>query len=75
MVVAVEHTPWNLEVVGSNPAGCWAFCSSFYLILFSFTSGVSLIKSLKEVQLYLSVAKEIRKNGCHAELPGAKQAQ
>ena len=22
---AVEHTPRNREVVGSNPAGCWAF--------------------------------------------------
>ena len=22
---AVEHTPHDKEVVGSNPAGCWAF--------------------------------------------------
>ena len=25
---AVERTPHNIEVVGSNPAGCWAFFSS-----------------------------------------------
>ena len=40
---AVEHTPRHLEVVGSNPVGCWFF-SSFHLFLPSFTSGVSLIR-------------------------------
>ena len=36
---AVEHTPHDREVVGSNPAGYWAFSSLFYLI-----SRVSLIQ-------------------------------
>ena len=27
-ITAVEHTPHDREVVGSNPAGCWAFFSS-----------------------------------------------
>ena len=42
----VEHTPRDLEVVGLNPTGCWAFYSSFLLL--SFTSGVSIIRSLKK---------------------------
>ena len=45
-VVAVEHTPRDREVAGSNPAGCWAlFFSLFYRI-----SGVSLIRFLVVVQ-------------------------
>ena len=41
---AVEHTSHDSEVVGSNPAGCWAF-SLLHLIC-----SVSLIRSLKEMQ-------------------------
>ena len=41
---AVEHTPRDREVEGSDPAGCWA-CSPLYLI-----SSVSLIRSLMGVQ-------------------------
>ena len=41
----VEHTPRNLEVVGLNPAGNWAFFFFFYLFLLSFN------RSLKEVHL------------------------
>ena len=43
---AVEHMACDREVMGSNPTGCWAF-SLLYLI-----SGVSLIRSLVEVQLH-----------------------
>ena len=49
---AVERSPRNLEVVGSNPVGCWAFFFFFdfrYLFLLSFTIGVSFIRSLKDV--------------------------
>ena len=46
----VELTPCNLEVVGLNPAGCWAFSSSFYFPSLVH-SGVSLIRFLKEVHL------------------------
>ena len=75
--LVVEHTPRNMEVVGSNPAGCWAFSSSFDLFsltlpdFLSFTSGVSLIRSLYNCVLW----KKKKKNGCLSELPGAKQAQ
>ena len=46
---AVEHTPHNKEVMGSNPVWCWAF---LLLLSFPTTSGVSLLRSLKlkEVQ-------------------------
>ena len=37
---AVERTPHNQEVVGSNPAGCWAFFFNFHIFLLSFTSVV-----------------------------------
>ena len=47
----VEHKPRNLEVMGSNPAGRWAFSSSSYLFPLYVSSGVSLIRSLKEVHL------------------------
>ena len=40
----VEHTACHPEVVGSNPAWCWAFSSSFYIFLLSFTGGESLIR-------------------------------
>ena len=40
----VEHMPCDREVMGSNPAGCWAF-SLLYLI-----SSASLIRSHMEVQ-------------------------
>ena len=66
---AVEHSPHYLEVVGLNPAGC-CLC----LFLLSFTSGVSCIRSLKEVHLYLCVVNAI-KIGCLAMLPGTKQTQ
>ena len=71
----VEHTPCNQEVVGRNPVRCCAFFFFFfyYLFLLSFTSGVSLIRSHKEVHLELCIVKE--KNGCLAVLPGVKQAQ
>ena len=64
---AVEHTPRNLDVVGSNPAGCWAFL--FLLLLLSISS-LSLPTFLhhwivlnqvpqKEIHLLLCVLKEI----------------
>ena len=48
---AVEHPLCNLEVVGSNTAWCLAFFIFFYLFLLSFTSGGSIMLSLKEVHL------------------------
>ena len=45
---AVESTHCNHDVVGSNPAGRWAFFFYFYI---SFISGVSLIRFLKKVYL------------------------
>ena len=56
---AVEHTPCDQEVVGSNPAEYWAFFF-FYLFLLSFTSGVSYIRSLREVHLLLCAAKTLK---------------
>ena len=47
---AVERTPRIQEVMGLNPTRCLAF---FYARLLSFTSGVSLIRSLKEANLYV----------------------
>ena len=47
---AVEHTTRNQEVVGSNPTGCRAFFF-FDLFLLSFTGGVPLIRSLKEMHI------------------------
>ena len=72
---AIEHTPRNLEVVGSNLARCQDIYFFFYLFLLSNTSGVSLIRFLKDEHLKLCVVKEIEKNGCLAELPGATQAE
>ena len=51
----VEHTPCNQDVMGSNPSWCWAILFFFNLFLLSFNSGVSLIRSLKEVHLKLCV--------------------
>ena len=45
-----EHTPYKQEVVGLNPAGCGAFFFC-HLLPLSFTTGVSLIRSVKEVHL------------------------
>ena len=52
----VEHTTRNLDVAGSNPAKLGFFLllpllsiSSLYLILLSFSNGVSLFTSLKKV--------------------------
>ena len=64
-----EHTPRNLGVMGSKPAGGWAYfillsllsISCLCLFLLSFTSGVSLVRSPKEVHLKLCVVKEIEK--------------
>ena len=47
---AVEHTPHNKEVMGSNPACCWAF---FLLLSFPTTSGVSLLRSLKLKEVHI----------------------
>ena len=47
----VDCSPFNKEVEGSNPTGTRAFFFFFYLFLLSFTIGVSLIRSLKEVHL------------------------
>ena len=70
---AVEDTPRNQEVVGSNPPGCCAF----FLLLLSFPTFLHQWSVLNQVpqggSLYLIVVKG--KNGCLAELPGAKQAQ
>ena len=54
---SVEHTPRDKEVVGSNPAGCWAFFSLLFRFPFSVSlslsiSGVSLIRSLIKVHHY-----------------------
>ena len=79
---AVEHTPGNLVVVGSNPARCWLFFSFFFFFLFflslpTFLHQCSVLNQVpqKEEHLYLSFVKEIEKNGCLAELPGVKKAQ
>ena len=59
---AVEHMPHNQEVVGLNPAGCWAF---FFFFL---PNQVSQNEMCCERNI-------MQKNGCLAELLGAKQAQ
>ena len=55
----VEHAPHIQGDMGSNLAGCSFFSLSFYLFLLCFTIGASLIRSLKEVQLYLCVVNAI----------------
>ena len=65
---AVEHTPHNQEVMSLNPTYYWAF--SFYLVLLSFNSRVSLIRTLSEVHHYFWC--ESHKNGCLAVLAGGK---
>ena len=40
----VEHTPHNRDILGSDPARCWAFFSSLSI------RSVSLIRSLVEAQ-------------------------
>ena len=44
----INLTPCNQAVVGLNPAGCYVF--SFFIFILSFSSGMSLIVSLKELQ-------------------------
>ena len=58
--------PHDPEVVGSNPAGWWAF--AFFLVFLSLINGVSLFSSLKKVHLYVI-------NANLAGLPKSKQAQ
>ena len=51
--IAVEHTPREHDVLGSNPAGCWGFPLLFLSLYSSLSlsiSGVSLIRSLTEAQ-------------------------
>ena len=57
--------PYFLEVMGSNPVGCWAFFFFFLFFFFlSFStlllqwSVLSLIRSLKEVHLSLTMCCE-----------------
>ena len=80
----VHHRKASRRISNSCRVGaetkCWElsywkarFSYLLSLFLFSFTSGVSLTRSLKEVHLLLRVVKE--KNGCLAVLPGTKQAQ
>ena len=72
---AVEHTPQNLEVIGSNPAGCWALFF-FFLFLPTFLRQWSVLKQNPQGGASLSVSCESNlKNGCQAVLPRAKQAQ
>ena len=44
---AVEHSPRNFEVVGSNPAGHWAFSLLLYFLAFYLR-----VSFIKEVHLY-----------------------
>ena len=69
--IAVEHTIRDREVVGSNPARCWAFFNtlSFYVFLSLSISGVSLIRSFTEVQ-----HSDFLRNNCIAVQLEAKQA-
>ena len=39
---AAEHKACNQDVLGSNPAGCWSFSSSFCIFLLSFNTSESL---------------------------------
>ena len=58
----VEHTPRDREVVGSNPASCWALFSSLfslYGISLSIYQGLSIIRSLTEVQNYWFSLKNV----------------
>ena len=57
---AVEHTPFNLEVEGSTPIGHIS-SSCFDLFFLSFTSAVSLIRSVKEVHIQLCVVQAMEK--------------
>ena len=71
---AAERMPCNLEAVGSNPAGCWAF--SLLLLLPTFLRQWSVLNQVPQGSASLTVCSERnRKNGCIAEVPGAKQAQ
>ena len=69
---AVEHTPWNQNVKGSNPAGFLAFSHSF--IIFSyFPSPVKCPESGSTRRFNSNCESNLKKEGL-AVLPWAKQA-
>ena len=77
---AVEHMPRNLEVVGLNPARCWAYFLLFFSFLLSLPTYLHKWSDLNQVPqggatLTVCIERKIEKNGCLSELPGAKQAQ
>ena len=76
---SVEHKPHNLEVMGLNPAGCWAFISFFFLFfqyLPTFFHQWSVLNRVSQGGASLNVCCERnRKNGCLAMLPETKPAQ
>ena len=69
----VKRTPRNQEVVGSNPAGCWAF----FLLLFlpTFLHQWSVLNQVTQGGASLTLCCESNKNRCLAVLSGAKQTQ
>ena len=50
-LLQIDHTPRDPEFMGSNPIKIFAFWSPFVVLLF--INLVSLIRFLKEVNLYL----------------------
>ena len=58
---AVEHTPHDSEVVGSNPTGCWAFFSDQQCVLNSGPSGRCNTTAFP-IQLYLATQLEVNQS-------------
>ena len=67
VVTAVERMPHNLEVMGWNPFGCWAFFSSS-----SFPTFIHQRIALNQVPQRGVLCKQL-KNEYLAVLPEAKQ--
>ena len=70
----VEQTPHYQEIVGSNPASCWAF--SFYFSFPSFYHQWGVLNQVPQGGASLAVFCDSKnKIGCLAVLLGAKHAQ
>ena len=65
----VEHMIRHQEVVGLNPAGCWAF-----FLLLSLRTFLHHWSVLNQVPQGVASPTVKERNGCLAVLPGGKQA-